>query len=131
MKNLLAIALDWGIRSFGEVQMHSPGTRSLRVVEEAIELAQACNVPEETVKLCVREVYGRPMGAVNQEVGGVLMTIYLFIAGCGRVYGDTDPKWYFVNELRRVLAKPPKHFSDRNAAKIAAGLDVPPYEHGG
>ena len=120
MKNLLAIALDWGTRSFGEVQMHSPGTRSLRVVEEAIELAQACNVPQETVELCVREVYSKPKGDVNQEVGGVLMTIYLFVAGLCH-YG---PEHYFVTELRRVLAKPPKHFADRNAAKIAAGLDV-------
>src|ERR1035437_3281364 len=120
MKNPLAIALDWGTRSFGGSQMLNPGTRSLRVVEEAVELAQACNVPQETIELCVREVYSRPKGDVNQEVGGVLMTIYLFIASlCHH-----DPEWYFVTELRRVLAKSPKHFADRNAAKIAAGLDV-------
>lgn len=124
MKNLLAIALDWATRSFGKAQMRNPGTRSLRVVEEAIELAQSCNVPQETIELCVREVYSKPKGIVNQEVGGVLMTIYMFIAGVGHLYGGDDPEWYFVTELRRVLAKPPKHFADRDAAKIAAGLDV-------
>ena len=124
LKSLLGIALDWATRSFGEQQMHNPGTRSLRVVEEAIELCQSCDVPQETVELCVREVYARPKGVVNQEVGGVLMTIYLFIAGLGHLYGGDDPEWYFVTELRRVLGKPPKHFADRNAAKVAAGLDV-------
>lgn len=125
MKSLLTIALEWATRSFGESQMLNPGTRSLRVVEEAIELAQACNVPEVTIELCVSQVYGRPKGVINQEVGGVLMTIYLFIAGLGHLYGSHDPEEYFVDELCRVLAKPPKHFADRNAAKIEAGLEVP------
>ena len=125
MKHLLDIALDWARRSFPDEQMKNPATRSLRVVEEAMELAQACDVPLETVQLCATTVYSRPKGDVAQEIGGVLMTIYLFVGALGWLYGGHSPIFFFVKELRRVLAKPPKHFTDRNAEKTALGLDVP------
>ncbi len=121
--HLLDIALDWGRRSFGE-QMNHPGTRALRVLEEAAELAQACGVPAETAKQCVNVVYDRPVGDVTQEVGGVLMTIFMFVRSLGFLYSGTDPIHYFVAELRRVLGKSPKHFTDRNQEKINLGLQV-------
>jgi len=109
--------------------MHDPQVWALIVLEEAAELAQSCGVPPETAELCLREVYARPPGDTSQEIGGVLMTIYLFVAALGWTYSNVDgndPLHYFAAELRRVLVKPPKHFADRNAAKIATGLDVPP-----
>ena len=99
----------------------NPGTRSLRVFEEGAELAQACDVPYELAEQCLRDVYSRKKGDVSQEVGGVLMTIFLFIAGIGWMFGGDDPVWYFVTELRRVLkkeAEKPGTFAARNAQKI-------------
>lgn len=127
MKHLLRLALEWAIRSFGDDQMRNLPLRSLRVVEEAIELAQACGVPKETVALCVDKVYERPTGEIAQEIGGVLMTIYLFVAArarpdhLGRI-GQESPDEYFVDELARVLAKSPEHFAKRNAEKLSLGL---------
>ena len=124
LDHLIAIAFDWAVRSFKIEQMNNPGTRALRVGEESTELMQACEVPRETAHLMIDRVYDRAVGEVPQEIGGVLMTIFLFVAGLGHRYGSNDPIHYFVKELRRVLAKPPKHFADRNAEKIALGLDV-------
>ena len=118
MRHLLAVALDWANRCFPEEQMRNPATRSLRVFEESAELAQACHVPYETALQCLKDVYVRPKGEPVQEIGGVLMTIYLFVAALGHYYEGDEPGHYFAKELRRVLAKPPKHFADRNAEKI-------------
>jgi hypothetical protein len=121
MRNLLAIALDWAKRSFGEDQMKNPGTRALRVVEEAIELCQSVHVDKALVHQCVDEMYAREPGDPVQEIGGVLMTIYLFIASMGWMYGGDSPGFYFAKELRRVLdkeAKNPGIFAKRNAEKI-------------
>ena len=61
MRHLLAIALDWARRCFGEAQMKNPATRSLRVLEEAAELAQSCGVPSRKPPsfVCVKSTHGR------------------------------------------------------------------------
>lgn len=126
MQHLIDIAFDWAMRCFGIAQMNDPYTRSLRVGEEAMELMQACYVEREKMHQMVDIVCDRAVGEVHQEIGGVLMTIFLFVAGVGHHYRGNDPTSYFVTELRRVLAKPPKHFEDRNAEKIALGLGPAP-----
>lgn len=125
MKHLLNIALDWAKRSFGDEQMKNPGTRALRVHEESAELCQSVHVPLELVLQDVRDVYARPPGDPAQEIGGVLMTIYLFVRSLGWMYGSGSPAYFFATELRRVLAKPPKHFTDRNAQKIEVPMQSP------
>lgn len=124
MKHLLEIAYDWALRCFGYEHMTNEPVRALRVGEEAIELMQACKVNRELAHLLVDQVYDRPVGNVPQEIGGVLMTIYLFCMVFGLRHWGRDPQEYFVHELRRVLGKPPKHFTGRNEEKISSGLDA-------
>jgi NTP pyrophosphatase (non-canonical NTP hydrolase) len=119
MKPTTIIALDWAIRSFGEDHVHNFPIRSLRVAEEAVELAQAYNVPREKLIDLVNIVYDRPKGNPNQEIGGVLMTITVLCAALG-----FDPDEGFERELRRVLAKSSTHFAKRNQEKIDLGLTV-------
>lgn len=119
MKHLLAIAFDWGVRCFGKAHMMNLAVRSLRIVEEAIELCQVYDVPEATVAECVRMVYSRPKGDSHQELGGVLLTTFEFCAS-----RDLDPIDVFTDELRRVLNKPAKHFTERNEDKIKLGMDA-------
>lgn len=117
MRTLVQIALDWSIRSFGVEHVRNKKVRALRLVEEAIEFAQAREVPVEQMHLLIDTVYGRPIGVANQELGGVFMTAIIAAA-----IEDLDPEECFLTELRRVLAKSPEHFRQRNEDKLALGL---------
>lgn len=130
LNHLIDIAVDWAKRCFG-AQMDNLPERALRHVEEAIELCQAVRVPKEKVIECLEIVYAKPPGDPEQEMGGTLLTAFLFAAAHNNLQKrdsgvDRDPLEYFVRELRRVLAKPPKHFTDRNQEKVDLGLGVRP-----
>ena len=119
MKTTTEIAYQWALRSFGADHVNNVPVRSLRLAEEAVELAQAAGVTKEKMQALVDVVYSRPVGEIDQEIGGVLMTATVLCA-----LFHTDPEWFFDQELKRVLAKPPEHFTKRNEEKIALGLDA-------
>jgi NTP pyrophosphatase (non-canonical NTP hydrolase) len=112
--NLLTrIAHDWGERCFGESHMRDVKTRSLRCVEEAIELAQAVGIEESTMLTLISTVYSRPKGLPLQEAGGTLLTASVLCTALG-----FEPEDVYEMELRRCLSKPPWHFTERNQEKI-------------
>jgi hypothetical protein len=49
--------------------------RSFRFLEEANELAQACGTSREDAHRLVDYVYDRPPGEIEQEIGGVGVTL--------------------------------------------------------
>jgi hypothetical protein len=116
---LYYIAYDWACRCFGSAHVHNQGVRSLRIAEEAVELCQAHGVPKDKMQDLVQIVYARPRGVAIQELGGLLMTTYIYCAA-----NVVDPEEVFITELRRVLEKAPEHFAKRNQEKIDAGLDA-------
>lgn len=67
----------WLVACLGEETLHSLPDRALRVLEEAVELAQAADIPAEKVVELVQHVYSRPVGRLEQEVAGVLNTVLL------------------------------------------------------
>lgn len=117
MKPLHQLALDWATRSFGRDHVTNLPIRSLRLAEEATELAQAYGVPREKMLDLVNIVYDRPRGDPVQEIGGVMMTVVVLCAANG-----IDPDDAFITELRRVLEKPAAHFAQRNLDKVQLGL---------
>lgn len=117
MKPTTDIALDWAVRCFGSEHVYNKPIRSLRIAEEAIELAQAFDIPKDKVLGLVEMVYSRPKGHPQQEIGGVMMTTTVLCAAMGM---DADDA--FQVELRRVLAKPADHFAKRNQDKIDLGM---------
>lgn len=117
MKATTQIALDWAVRSFGQEHVYNFPIRALRLVEEAVELAQAHGIPKDKLLDLVGIVYSRPPGEPDQELGGVAMTATVLAAAHGH---DLDA--FFDVELRRVLAKPTAHFAKRNQDKLDLGL---------
>lgn len=111
------IAQEWAGRAFGTTTLTRPDERAARVVEEAVELGQAANVPRDVAHRIVDYVYDRPAGSAEQESGGVLMTMLIFCASIGVLAEDME-----VRELDRVLAKPPEYFKGRHEAKAAHGI---------
>jgi hypothetical protein len=114
---LSRLSFDWGVRCFGMVHMRDKRIRALRCVEEAIELAQACKVDQLQLHKLIDYVYDRPVGVPEKEVGGVFVTAAV-ISECL----NDQPEAIFEAEIRRVLAKDPSYFAERNRLKEAAGF---------
>lgn len=110
----------WCVAAFGDRDARSVQLRGLRLVEEAIEAAQASGCDAALVHRLVDHVYARPVGELVQELGGVAVTL-LNLAQAAGLSADRAERL----EIERVLSRPLADFAARNAAKKAAGLDVP------
>ena len=66
----------WVAKALGDDTAHNAPERSLRTVEEALELAQVCRVSREVLHRLVDYVFERPVGNAAQEISGVLVTLY-------------------------------------------------------
>lgn len=117
MDALSDIIHDWGCRAFGQENFNSPRERSLRLLEEALELVQAEGINVTKVNQLVAAVYERPIGKPEQEIGGVLLTMTAYIRTRG-----WNPHQFLLYEVRRVLGIPIEKFRERNKEKIKANL---------
>ena len=110
---------DWAKAAFGHDQVTSIPQRGLRLLEEAIEAFQACGGDEAMAHKLVAFVFARPPGTVGQELGGVAVTVLLLAAAAGLSADEEESR-----EVRRVLSKPLREFTERNASKNAAGFKI-------
>jgi NTP pyrophosphatase (non-canonical NTP hydrolase) len=67
----------WACDLFGAETASTKRTRLLRFFEEAAELVQAGDLSKEDAQLVLDTVYSRPKGEFGQEIGGVMVTLYL------------------------------------------------------
>ncbi len=111
-----ARALRWAVDMFGPVATHYD-ERALRLVEEAIELAQAESVSKDVMLRLVERVYSRPAGDAAAEVGAVALTLEMVAENRG-----LDVAQAAEAELQRVMSKTRAHFAERHAAKAALGI---------
>lgn len=65
----------WLVECFGQDIAYNKLERNHRFLEEALELVQACGCTKDEALQLVDYVYGRPGGEVDQEVGGVIVTL--------------------------------------------------------
>ncbi|MDP2346759.1 MAG: hypothetical protein Q8N34_03430 [Gammaproteobacteria bacterium] len=65
----------WMMACFGEEIAGDVVERNHRFLEEALELVQACGCTQAEAQELVSYVYGRPVGEMSQEVGGVMVTL--------------------------------------------------------
>jgi NTP pyrophosphatase (non-canonical NTP hydrolase) len=109
----------WARAAFGEAEATGLPQRGLRLLEEAIEAFQACGGNEAIAHELVGYVFGRPPGEVGQELGGVAVTVLALAAAAGLSADEEE-----CREIHRVLGKPLSTFTQRNAAKNAAGFKI-------
>jgi transcriptional regulator with XRE-family HTH domain/NTP pyrophosphatase (non-canonical NTP hydrolase) len=109
----------WCAEAFGADHASSIPQRGLRLLEEALEAAQAAGVPQSQAHHVVDYVYGRPVGELQQELGGVGVTLLALAAAAGLSAEETEER-----EVARVLSKPLEHFRKRNTEKNEAGLEA-------
>lgn len=111
------IVADWCAAAFGADQAGNIEQRGIRLLEEAIELYQACGGSQAMAENLVAFIFRRPAGEIAQELGGVGVTA-LTLASAAGLSADLAE----ANEVARVLAKPLEHFAARNRAKNDAGF---------
>lgn len=109
---------EWCRETFGEACASDPHERGLRLLEEAIEAAQAVKVSKDRAHLLVEYVYGRPTGETSQEIAGVFITLLALSAA-----NKLDAESCLVKELQRITAP---EFQEtvraKHATKIIAGV---------
>lgn len=108
--------LQWAHETFGDVAL-DPYERSLRFIEEAVELAHAVGLDAAEIAAIVDRVFARPAGDVVREVGQCLATFEL-LARVLKVDADREA----TAELARVKAIPQEEWARRHGAKIALGI---------
>lgn len=104
----------WLMECFGEMIAGDREERNHRFLEEALELVQACGCTVSEAHQLVDYVYGRPVGELHQEVGGVMVTLAaLCLANDADMHAagwvELDRIWGKVEAIRVKQAGKPKH----------------------
>lgn len=90
--------------------------RAARLVEEAIELAQAEGLSIETVQRIAARAYSRPAGGTLKEIGQVAITLEALAENLS-VNLDAEA----AREFERLLSFPKEFWQKRHADKVADG----------
>lgn len=110
---------DWCAAAFGDEHARCVPHRGIRMLEEALEAAQAAGCNREMVHKLVDYVFDRPSGELSQEIGGLGLTTLALSEAAG-ISADIEER----REFERVKSKPLEHFRNRNQVKNSAGFDV-------
>lgn len=86
--------------------------RGDRFLEEALELLQSGGYPRERIAALTDYVFDRPQGEINQEVGGVMVTLAAYCLAFGldmHAAGETELAriWTKVEKIRAKQAAKP------------------------
>lgn len=107
---------DWMMSCFGKEIADNRTERNYRFLEEALELVQSNGCTKEDAYRLVDYVYGRPAGELEQECGGVMVTLAALAEACGISMDDCGNI-----ELVRVWGKIEQIREKQATKKIKAG----------
>lgn len=108
----------WIITRIGADHMHSR-ERAMRLLEEAVELAQSEGITENQVYRQVAHVFDRPSGEPSQEAAGVAVCLLGWCASTG-----VDLEILADREVQRIEEKPIEQIRGSLARKADADLVV-------
>jgi hypothetical protein len=115
----------WLMACFSMEVCRDGAERNHRFLEEALELVQSLGCTASEAHQLVDYVYGRPDGDVNQEMGGVMVTLAA-LASCHDIdmaaAGETELArvWTKIDAIRAKQAAKPKHSPLPAAPALAA-----------
>jgi NTP pyrophosphatase (non-canonical NTP hydrolase) len=107
---------EWAISRFGLVATNVD-ERAARLLEEAVEIAQAAGVKLEIVERIARRTYSRPVSKdIGQEIGGCGITLLAFseVVGCD-FKNEIDREW------NRVSTLPKEYWTKKHNEKVVDG----------
>lgn len=121
MPGLQARGAAWVRSTFGDANLTDRTERATRVLEEAVELAQACGVGLGRCGAVMERVYGRPPGEPRLEAIGALFTVLMFCESQG-----VDPLAGLLAEIERVEDPALRErIRRKHEEKVAAGIGLP------
>lgn len=105
---------DWLMTCFGAEISADKIERNHRFLEEALELVQSCGCTRSEAHQLVDYVFGRPVGEIEQEIGGVMNTLAALCLAHRfdmMVAGEKEMRrvWTMVEKIRAKQAAKPKH----------------------
>lgn len=109
-------ALEWTVETFGAIGLDRQ-ERAKRLLEEAMELAQAEGVSDLVVGRLLARVYARPPGDTQREIGQAMFTLAVLAANLGMNAVEA-----FHEEFNRVRNIPKAEWAKRHAAKVEVGI---------
>lgn len=123
----------WIQQCFGAEIAADKTERNHRFLEEALELVQAGGCTVSEAHQLVDYVYGRPVGDLEQEVGGVAVTLSALCSAHGVALSVCSQRELFrigqkIEQIRAKQAAKPKHSPLPVSTAIAATPDR--YEEG-
>lgn len=109
-------AEPWAMACFGLPDATDMKERADRFLEEALELYQACNRPKTDALMLLDYVFGRKKGEIEQEVGGVMLTLALLcdsgeISMMGMAEQELDRVWTKIGRIREKHRLAPRNSS--------------------
>lgn len=116
---------DWVNTTFTEAEAKDVPERALRTAEEALELAQACDVDAETLHRLVDYVFSRPVGKPGSEIAGTMVTVYALATALG-----ADAQAEFETELARINTPEIVERCRRRQHEKREALTPPEYSYG-
>jgi hypothetical protein len=118
MRSNQAEVRHWINRVFTESELVDIPERALRVLEEALELAQACDVKKEHAHKLIDYVYSRPKGDYVNETAGVMVTLYALAEVC-RINAQYafDCEIHRINDPEVIARVQRRQFEKREAIK--------------
>lgn len=108
--------LEWAADTFGPVALDQ-GERTLRFIEEAIELAHCLDVPIGAISAITERVYGRAAGHTHREIGQAMVTLEMLAEVTG-FSAEAEAS----REFDRVRAISKEEWQTRHAAKVKLGI---------
>lgn len=124
LQNLM---MDWMVTRFGLPVALNRKERTMRVLEEALELAQAEGVTWAAALLLLDHVFKKPAGEPEQEAAGIMVTMLAWFA----ITPSLSMEEVTVQEIGRIRNLPADHFRARHNKKASAGVameGIPPKE---
>jgi NTP pyrophosphatase (non-canonical NTP hydrolase) len=109
----------WMTEVFGSDNLADPRVRTMRFLEEAVELAQSIGVTQSDVDRVTNYVFARPIGEPEQEVGGVMVTLAALCQNASidlEVAAKVEFARIDTDEMRQKIF-------DKQTIKNAAGLN--------
>lgn len=104
---------NWMVACFGHEIPKDKVERNHRFLEEALELVQAAGCTSIEAYRLVDYVYGRPVGELSQEIGGVMVTLMALADAhttdaeiCGHL--ELARCWDNIMKIREKQAAKPK-----------------------
>ena len=107
---------SWAHACFGSPIANDVIERNHRFLEESLELVQAAGCSQSEAHQLVEYVFGRDVGEISQEIGGVMVTLAALCAAqnrdmdlCARNELERIEQPAIMNKIRAKQAAKPKH----------------------